>query len=286
MGDENTIRAIQFRDTVAMLAQQKESRFRSTVTVKNDAVGKMTTMDQVAARTAQKKVARFEKLDIDSVDYRRRTILPKTYFDNPGIDPDDDLNWVADPEAPLVRSVSAAIGRAIDDELADAATASANTGEDGSTSTALPSAQKVAVASAGLTVAKLRSAKKILDENEVDPEDRFIWVSAEQVDDLLGDSNVTSIDTNTVRALVMGDINTFVGFTFVRSERLNLDSNSDRQVIAFHRSGMGLAIWQEIVGRIDERKDAHYAKQIYFRMRFGASRLEEEKVVEIACSEA
>jgi len=41
-----------------------------------------------------------------------------------------------------------------------------------------------------------------------------------------------------------------------------------------------------MVGRIDERQDAHYAKQIYFRMRFGATRLEEARVVRVDCIEA
>lgn len=282
---EDTLRAIQFRDTVALLAQQKESRFRNSVMVKTDAVGKMTTMDQVEARTAKKKLARFEKLNIDGVDYKRRVIFPQTYYDNPGIDADDQLNWVADPQAPLVMSVSAAIGRAMDEELASKAVGTASTGEDGGTSTALPSAQKIAVASAGLTVAKLRTAKSKLDSNDVDGEGRFIWVHSKQVDNLLGDSNVTSIDTNTVKSLVNGEINQFLGFTFVRAERLTATSTT-RHCVAFQRMGIGLAVWQEIVGRIDERKDAHYAKQIYFRMRFGATRLEEARVVQVDCLES
>lgn len=282
---EDTLRAIQFRDTVSLLAQQKESRFRATVTVKSDAMGKMTTMDQIEKRTAKKKLARFEKLDIDGVDYRRRVIFPQTYFDNPGIDPDDKLNWVSDPQAPLVQSVSAGIGRAMDEELASKAIGTAMTGEDGSTSTALPSSQIVAAASTGLTVAKLRNAKKILDENDVDGEGRYIWVHSAQIDDLLGDSNVTSIDTNTVKALVNGDVNQFMGFTFVRAERLT-NTTTTRHCVAFQKAGIGLAVWQEMVGRIDERQDAHYAKQIYFRMRFGASRLEEERVVQINCIES
>jgi hypothetical protein len=282
---EDTLRAIQFRDTVALLAQQKESRFRSSVMVKTDAVGKMTTMDQVEPRTAKKKLARFEKLNIDGVDYQRRVIFPQTYFDNPGIDPDDKLNWVADPQASLVKSVSAAIGRAMDEELASKAIGTAFVGEDGTTSEALPSSQKIAVASAGLTVAKLRTAKAKLDGNDVDGEDRFIWVHSQQVDNLLGDSNVTSIDTNTVRALVNGEVNQFLGFTFIRAQRLT-NTSTTRHCVAFQRLGIGLAVWQEIVGRIDERKDAHYAKQIYFRMRFGASRLEKSRVVQVDCLES
>ena len=94
-----------------------------------------------------------------------------------------------------------AIGRAMDDSIIAAALDSASTGKAGATSTALPAGQKVAVGSqaTGLTIAKLVSAKKILDQNNVDPSiKRFIAVHPEQVEDLLNSTTVTSSDFNTV----------------------------------------------------------------------------------------
>ena len=94
-----------------------------------------------------------------------------------------------------------AIGRAMDDSIIAAALDSASTGKAGATSTALLAGQKVAVGSpaTGLTIAKLVSAKKILDQNNVDPSiKRFIAVHPEQVEDLLNSTTVTSSDFNTV----------------------------------------------------------------------------------------
>ena len=163
---------------------------------------------------------------------------------------------------------------------------SASTGKTGSTSTALPAGQKIADGSAGLTQAKLVSAKKILDQNSVDPSiQRYIIVSPEQIEDLLNITSVTSADFNTVRALVQGEVDTFVGFKFIVSNRLNTDSDGNRQVIAFAGDGIKLAVGKDVTGRIDERSDKSYSTQIYYCMDIGATRMEEEKVIEIKCSE-
>jgi hypothetical protein len=178
------------------------------------------------------------------------------------------------------------MGRAMDDVIISAALGTAQTGKDGATATALPSAQKIAVASSGLTIAKLVSAKEILDSGNVDPSiPRHIVVSPKQVSDLLNNTTVTSSDYNTVKALAMGEINTFVGFQFHVSNRLGTDGSGDRQVIAFAGDGIKLAVGKEPAARIDERADKSYATQVYYCQSIGATRMEESKVVEIACSE-
>ena len=110
-------------------------------------------------------------------------------------------------------------------------------------------------------------------------------VSPEQIEDLLGINEVTSSDFNTVRALVQGEIDTYMGFKFITSNRLGTDSDGNRQVLAFAEDGIKLAIGKDVTGRIDERADKSYSTQIYYCMDIGATRMEEEKVVEIACTE-
>jgi hypothetical protein len=202
------------------------------------------------------------------------------------IDDQDKVRLLADPTSTYSRAAAAAMGRAMDDVIISAALGSAQTGKDGSTSTALPSAQKIAVASSGLTIAKLVSAKEILDSGNVDPSiARHIVCSPKQISDLLNNTTVTSSDYNTVKALAMGEINTFVGFNFHVSNRLNTDGSGDRQVIAFASDGIKLAVGKEPAARIDERADKSYATQVYYCQSIGATRMEESKVVEIACSE-
>jgi hypothetical protein len=83
---------------------------------------------------------------------------------------------------------------------------------------------KLLLAASGLTLAKLIEAKEILDSGNVDPSiPRYIACSPKQVTDLLNNTTVTSSDYNTVKALAMGEINTFVGFNFIVSNRLGVD---------------------------------------------------------------
>ena len=141
-------------------------------------------------------------------------------------------------------------------------------------------------ASTGLTVAKLRAAKKILGEGEVDKSiARHIAVMAEQLDDLLATTEVTSSDFNTVKALVQGELDTFLGFKFHETQRLT-DDGTDRQVIAWAQDGILLGVGQNPVARISERNDKNHATQVFYSMTIGATRMEEAKVVEVACVEA
>ena len=103
----------------------------------------------------------------------------------------------------------------MDDEIISAVSGNAFGGETGSTTIALPGAQAITEASTGgLTIAKLRSAKEILDSASVDPSiPRTIVVGPKQITDLLGTTEVTSSDFNTVKALANGEINQFMGFS-------------------------------------------------------------------------
>ena len=79
------------------------------------------------------------------------------------------------------------------------ATGTAYTGASGATSTTLPAGQQIAAGGANLTIAKLIEAKKILDLNSVDPSiPRHIVVSPDQIESLLGTTQITWADFNTV----------------------------------------------------------------------------------------
>ena len=203
------------------------------------------------------------------------------------IDDSDKVRLLVDPTSTYSRAAAAAMGRAMDDVIITAALGTATQVKTVQHQPALPAGQKIAHGSAGLTIAKLVSAKELLDAASVDPSiPRHIVVSPKQISDLLNNTTVTSSDFNTVKALAQGEINSFVGFNFIVSNRLNTDSNSgDRQVIAFAQDGIKLAVGKEPAARIDERADKSYSTQVYYCQTIGATRMEEEKVVEIACNE-
>ena len=275
----------QFSSNVQMLSQQMGSLLRTAVDSES-VNGEKAFFDQVGAASAVLRTSRHADTPLVETPHSRRMVTMSDYEYADLIDDQDKVRLLVDPTSTYSRAAAAAMGRAMDDVIITAALGTANTGKDGSTSTALPSGQKIAHGSAGLTIAKLVSAKEILDAASVDPSiPRYIVVSPKQISDLLNNTTVTSSDFNTVKALAQGEINSFVGFQFIVSNRLNTDSNSDRQVIAFASDGIKLAVGKEPAARIDERADKSYSTQVYYCQSIGATRMEEERVVEIACNE-
>lgn len=285
MTDPSIIFAKQFGDTVKLLAQQKGSRLRNAVLNKTGVRGEECYMEQVDSITASDVTGRNQKTEITETPHARRRIALISSVVNPVLDHNDELKMIVDPTSSYVQNAVNAMGRRIDDHIIASATGTAYTGKAGGTSTSLPSTQKVVHGSAGITLAKWRSGLEILAGNDIDPdEEKFLVVKAKQLYELLAITELTSSDYNAVKALVNGQINSFLGCTVIQSERLGTDSNSDDQVLLFTKSAIGLAVSEDIVSRIDERADLNYSKQIYYRMSMGSSRLEEKKMVEIACS--
>jgi len=147
----------------------------------------------------------------------------------------------------LVQVVSGAIGRRMDQVILDALAA-------GSTSNTV--SNDIGGTDSNLNVAKLREAKRLLDQDNVPMDGRAILVHANSLTALLGETEVTSSDFNSVRALVTGELNTFLGFRFItfgdRDEGgLPVDGSSDRTLYAFHRDAVGMAIGMNMSTRVD-----------------------------------
>ena len=275
----------QYSSNIQMLSQQMGSLLRGAVDVESVSSEK-AFFDQVGSAAAVLRTTRHADTPLIDTPHSRRMVTMSDYEYADLIDDQDKVRLLVDPTSTYARAAAAAMGRAMDDVIIAAAIGTAKTGKDGSTSTALPSSQKVVHGSASLTIAKLLSAKEILDEGSVDPSiPRYIVCAPKQITSLLGTTQVTSSDFNTVKALAQGQMDTFSGFKFIVSNRLTTDSNSNRAVIAFAGDGLKLAMGKEPTARIDERSDKSYATQVYYCQTIGATRMEEAKVVEIACSE-
>ena len=276
----------QYSNNVQMLSQQKGSLLRSAVDVET-VVGKNAFFDQVGSDLAVKRTTRHaDTPQMDTPHARRRvSLVDYEYADL--IDNQDKIRTLIDPTSSYASAAAFALGRAQDDEIIAALSGTAFTGETGSTSTALPSSQKITESgTAGLTIAKLRSAKEILDAASVDPSiARYIAVSPKQITDLLGTTEVTSSDFNSVKALANGEVNSFLGFNFIVSNRLT-SASSKRLCLVWAMDGCKMAIGQDLMTRIDERSDKGYAHQVYVCQSIGATRMEEDKVVTIQAHEA
>ena len=275
----------QYSSNIQMLSQQKGSLLRDKVRLES-VVGKNAFFDQVGSVTATVRSSRHSDTPQADTPHSRRRVTLVDYEFADLIDDLDKVRMLADPTSSYAMAAAYAMGRAMDDAVIAAATGTASTGVAGATNTVLPAGQIISEAGTGrFTIAKLRQAKEILDLADVDPSlPRHIVVGPKQITDLLGTTEVTSSDFNTVKALASGDINSFLGFNFIVSNRLAVASDI-RDCIAFVNDGIALAVGKDVTARIDERADKGYATQVYYSAAFGATRMEEEKVVKIQAYE-
>lgn len=185
-----------------------------------------------------------------------------------------------DERQELVQVVAAAVGRRQDQMIIDALVNS------GTTATV---ANSIGGSNTNLNLAKLRDAKRLLDKNNVPPEGRHIVIHANSLSNLLSETSVTSSDFNTVKALVQGEVSTFLGFTFhVMGDRaeggLPIDGSSDRKVFAFHQQaigyGEGIAMRTEI-NYIPE-KTSWLVNEVFSA---NAIAIDAEGIVQITCRE-
>lgn len=285
---------IDFAGVVSMRLQQRGSKLRRAV-MESKFEGKAAkAVDQVGPVTAQKRVSRHADTPLISTPHSARWIYPTDYEWADLIDHQDKLRTINEPTNAYVENGSNALGRAIDDEIVAAFFGTARTGENGEDQTLFDAAGQTVAAdvgssgATGLNVAKLRAAKRILMQNEVDVDydPLFCAITARQHDDLLSETQAVSLDFNTRPVLVDGRISAFMGFNFIPIERLGVDGSSYRRLPVWAKSGVHLGIWDDIEGKVTERDDKSYATQVYVRGTFGATRTEEGKVVEIKCSES
>lgn len=276
----------QFSSNVQLLSQQMGSRLRGMVS-EEAVVGEKAFFDQVGAAAAVKRTTRHGDTPLVETPHSRRMVTMDSYEWADLIDDADKVRMLIDPTSAYARTAAAAIGRAMDDAIIAAALGTAKTGKSGTTSTSFLSSNVIAGGSVDMTIEKLIKAKSLLDQSDVDPSiPRYICVSPRQIEALLNTTAVTSSDFNTVKALVQGDIDTFMGFRFIVSNRLALDSGTNvRSCFAWAEDGIKLAVGKDVMARIEERADKSYATQVYYCATFGATRMEEEKVVKIDCDE-
>lgn len=302
----------QFGSNIYYLAQQKGSRLRGSVRNEQQQ-GDAAFYDQINSVAAIRKTSRHSNTPQIDTPHARRRVVMNDYEWADLIDRQDKIRILIDPQSAYVQSAMWAMGRSMDDEIIAAATGLAYSGVDGSTPVTLPAAQYVAANDGtnftNMKVSTLRAMKQKMDAADVDESiPRYLAISSSQMQSLLSETQITSADYNIVKALVDGKVDTFMGFKFIRLERLaslpsgsfSADSTTGiviagsnftnyttcRQCFAWAQDGLLLSSGLDITARIDERVDKSYATQAYASMSLGATRMEEVKVVVALCKEA
>ena len=102
---------------------------------------------------------------------------------------------------------------------------------------------------------------------------------------MLKEVEVGSNDYNLIRPLVEGKIAKWMGFNFVVTNQLPLVTTT-RSCVAWVKAGAGFGLSYDITATVDRMPNKMNSTQVYLEMMFGATRLEEELVVQIDCTES
>jgi hypothetical protein len=224
-------------DTEVKQAYQGDAVLRNTVRLRTGVTASTHKFPKIGAGVAQVRVPQSDVTPLN-VTYSQATVTLTDYIAAEYSDIFNQAKVNFDERQELVQVVAKAIGRRSDQMIIDALAAS---------STSLTVATSIGGAGTNLNMAKLREAARLLNTANVPAEDRYMLIHASQLASLLSETSVTSSDFNTVKALVQGEIDTFMGFKFNvigdRSEGglTGGGSGSTRKVYAYHKMAVGMA---------------------------------------------
>lgn len=297
----------QYHDNVEFLLQQKPSRLRGAVRTETQ-TGEESFWEQIGTQSMAEVSVRFGDSPQNDTPHSRRRVTLRQFDQGDFIDNFDKVKLLIDPSSSYLQAFTYAANRQIDDVLigrsADVGVddttvnggffGTAYTGKTGTTTVSFPSGNQIAVdfstsgTNSNLTINKLIQARNLMLGYENDPELEgwYIAYSASQLASLLKTTQVTSADYNTVKALVRGEMDTFLGYKFLHSERLlKTASTSYRRLPVWAKSGMLLSIGKDITTQVSPRPDKKFSWYAYIMLSMGCTRMQENKIVEIQCDE-
>ena len=302
----------EFHSNVVHLSQQKGSKLQDKVRRETQG-GEADFFDRIGAVDAQLKTGRHSDTTYMNTPHSRRKVTTSPYFFADLVDKEDKVKVLNSPESEYLIAALNALGRGKDDEIIAAALGSAWGGDRGQTEVPLPTSQKLAAhdgsttTGVGLNVDTLVRANFKFENNEVDSDiKKYFAINSYAKMALLGNTEITSIDFNSVKALVSGSVNEFMGYEFVSLERLPRSSSNvtytvtdgtvgagtgtitaakSRRGFAWAMDGLLMSTAEEVMTKIDVLPTKHYSTQVYAKMNIGATRMEEVKVLEVIWSE-
>ena len=265
-------------DAEVKQAYQGTAVLRPAIRVRSGVEGSSYKFPKIGKGVAQVRIPQTDVTPLN-VSYGQVTATLSDYIAAEYSDIFSQAKVNFDERSELVKVVANAVGRRQDQLILDALIAS---------STSNTVASSVGGANTNMNLDKLLAAKKALDAKNVPMDNRHIIIHANNLAGMLGETKVTSSDFNTVKALVNGELNTFLGFTFHvigdRDEGGLPISSGDRKVYAFHRDAIGMA------EGIAPKTEINYIPEktswlVTSLFSAGAVAIDAEGIVEITCDE-
>jgi len=279
----------QYKGTLDHMFQQESSGLRGTVRERS-LTGNADFWDFLGKTTATELTTRHSDTPQADTPHNRRMCTLKEFVANDYVDKADIIRILIDPKSEYAVSQSMCLARSWDSQVIAAFYADAKTGVAGATTLTFANDWPVArsategdpdYSAAALTVANLLSIKGMFDKYDVPPTGRHIVLPPAAINQLLATTQVSSADYNTVKALAMGNLDTFAGFKFHMSNLLPLAASTDYYGFAYHEKAMGVSMGMEIEKRVTELPTKNYSWQIWSMLSVGAARLQGAGVIRV-----
>lgn len=273
---------------IQLTAMQQGSLLRKHVRTDFSGRGTNIYFDFMGEFPMGTKVSRHQVVPIADPPFSRRKINLITKMGSSMVDRDDVLKAV-DPTSAITKAAGYAAGKQWDILIAAALNGNSYSVDETGAETAIALTQSIAAGAAGFTWDKLRILPRMFLHQHVDirNEDVCLVISSQQNGDLI---NLTEIKNGQYRAAMNpqisnGILTSVMGMTVEVYEDLPVDATPDRSCYAFCRSGVGLAVPEDIIIRIGDDPSRGFNPKIYVETTGGATRLQETHVIRIICRE-
>jgi len=196
---------------------------------------------------------------------------------------------LVDPNSNLVRSMSMAAGRRIDDIIIAAATGNAGvitraSGVPTTTPTALPAAQIIGTYALDISFDLVAQVQRKFMQNDIDPSvPKVAVIGPQQVYQLLNLTEQPSGDYVNREALqtlnATGIVPHWMGFTWIMSTRLTEPTTAQKDLLFFTERALGFHMPQDITSFVERDPSRQYAWRPQCELTAGAVRVEDEQIV-------
>lgn len=231
---------------------QGAGKLRNTVTIRTGVVGESYKFTRMGRGLANQKASQADVTPMD-ISHARQTVNLENWNAPEYTDIFDQAEVNFDEKQELAQTIAKALARREDQLIIDAMAAVTFA----ATNDQNPDTGRVfdVSATANFSLDLVRSANEHFKDIEAMDEEKHIALKADALTTLLEDAEVTSSDYNTVKALVNGDLDTYVGFKFhvigTRAEGGLPGVTTDEIAFAWCKSAVGLAVGIDMKTTID-----------------------------------
>ena len=273
-------------DTALRLeAQQKESRLMGTVVDRGTIEGASFTINNLASGgVLDENTTRHGDTIWSEIDHTARNAVMRDFYKAYPLDRADIPKMSANPVTggQYMSSLMASKNRRCDDIIYQAGIGSILS-QDGLTTYALPSGQKILNGATGFTKAKIIQAKAIFRANEADEEsgeELYMLYNDVQLQQILADTTLTSADFLAGQMLQSGTLKgKWMGFHWIPYQGINKVSTV-YSTMAYTKTAIHFGTGYT-EGNVSRRADKKDTWQVSMAASYGAGRQDDKKVVQI-----